>query len=58
MTWLDMNSVAVVGVTLILLSSPISLSRVNDWATIMVKKIDAKANKPGAKNSNVEVAFA
>ncbi len=47
MVWLAMNSDALVGVVLIRLKIPFSRSMVNDCATIMVRKMEAKAKSPG-----------
>jgi hypothetical protein len=41
-----MNSVDVVGVTLILLSSPLCLSLVKEPDTIIIRNIEAKAKRP------------
>ena len=46
--WLSMNSVDVVGVTLILLSSPLCLILVKELDTIIIKNIEEKAKRPGA----------
>ena len=48
MAWLSMNSVDVVGVTLILLNSPLCLSLVKEPDTIIIENIEEKANRPGA----------
>jgi hypothetical protein len=46
-----MISDAEVGAVTTLLNIPLSLSLVNDWATIIIRKIDAKAKSPETKVS-------
>ncbi|GAH17890.1 unnamed protein product, partial [marine sediment metagenome] len=47
-----MNSVAVVGVVLILFNNPCSRSSENDWATGIIMKRLLRAYNPGTRNSN------
>ena len=56
-TWLAMNSEGVVGDIRMRFIMPFSLSCVNDWATIMIRKMDANVNMPGAMKSRAEVVF-
>ena len=56
-TWLVMNSVGVVGVMRMRFIMPFSLSCVNDWATIIMRNIDANVNMPGAMKSRADVVF-
>ena len=56
-TWLVINSVGVVGEMRIRFIMPFSLSCVNDWATIMMRNMDAKVNMPGAMKSSAELVL-
>ena len=52
-----MNSVGVVGVIRMRFIMPFSLSVVNDWATIIIRNIEANVNMPGAMKSSADDCF-
>ncbi len=54
-TWLDINSVGVVGVIRMRFIMPFSRSCVKDCATIIMRKIEANVNMPGTMKSRAGV---